>query len=411
MSGTIRAKLDGYIAGGSATNNIIGAFKFLWDHLKELESLGVVTEIARNNGNTKGGGDTGWWDEANSFGENAWSVFRWNTNLPNRSWEWYLLIQAAVNANNNVGNPGLLENSTTADGIGMAMAISVNTGSGVTSNPWAGATGSMGTDTKGDPVWTTGSVGDALFVIPRSNSLSGSHTSSRQNLLRSKDNDSGNYRIHFYTDDDGFVALFGDPHADADYSQFWATMAMPYTPSAIVSSSVNTPFIAINSDNDTDGPFERDVALASTAGTAGRNGGIIAADMICTRIPRVDFIHQERSATWTDSPDYSGEDLWNHIPGIEEGTRYPLLDLALFVNSNESSYQGYVGLLNSNLIKAVRFSHIAFQSPENDKIIFANTRGFNPGQYRTVYAVPWTGSVTFGTNYVRREGIFSGSLG
>lgn len=63
-----------------------GLFKATWDHLKHLETLGITTEIARNNGaavNGRGPG-TGWWDEPTRFGLNGWSCFRWNSNS-NRS--------------------------------------------------------------------------------------------------------------------------------------------------------------------------------------------------------------------------------------------------------------------------------------------------------------------------------------
>jgi hypothetical protein len=185
-----------------------GIFKACWNHLKYLETLGITTELARNHGNAVNGRGpgTGWWDEATRFGNNGWSLFRWNSNT-NRTWDWYMFIQNCdTGGPSSPGTPGRTATSL-GNSRGFAIAGAISISGSVTSNPWGGTTGSMGSDTKGDPVWTTGSVGDKLFVFPDSNGVSGSHSTQRHNLAGDYGNlgNSDSARVHFISDNDTFV--------------------------------------------------------------------------------------------------------------------------------------------------------------------------------------------------------------
>lgn len=410
MGGTIRFKLGGYFDTESDVDNGISVFKFIWDHMKELETLGIVTEIARFNGAGAGASDTNWPGETDGFQRDAWSTFRWNTSS-NRSWEWYMHIYAADQYNGNAA-PALVRGSTSHDGLGMSVAVSVNTGSGVTSNPWGGATGSLGSDAKGDPVWVTGSVGDNLFVFPRSNNLSGSHVSSKQNNWPVIGNEATQIRCHIITDDDGFVGFFAPSDIETDYGEWYTSIISPYTPNSIISSSVNTPLVVIQGTTDTVGIFNPDDTLGGTAGNTDVCGcGIIAADGLSTRNLRVDY--PRFTTTLGLATDYFGSEIFNFISGSrqDQGQYWHPMDAFLFVDGDtESNYQGFCGMLNSPLIKVIRFVHSTFYTPEKDRISFDNVEDFiELNDSKSVVLVPWTGSMSIARNTGRREGYVSGS--
>jgi len=206
----------------NAYSTFQGAFKACWDHLKYLETLGITTEIARNHGtavNGRGPG-TGWWDEPTRFGNNGWSCFRWNSNT-NRSWEWYMFIQNC----DTVGptGPGLPGYSIPGAGStrGFHVAAAITISGSVTSNPWGGTTGSLGSDAKGSPVWISGSNNHKLFVFPEANGVSGVLGDGRTSTDReglAVDSDAGgnasHRRISFITDDDSFLYIRNNGQAD-----------------------------------------------------------------------------------------------------------------------------------------------------------------------------------------------------
>lgn len=151
MSGPFRAKLEGYFNTTTDLQNARAAFKFTWDHFKYLESVGVTTEIARNNGTGATTGSTGWWNKPNSFGADAWAVFRWNSSSV-RTWEWYMLMQMASGSALGAGASPFQAEETgpITRNVGFAAAIGIEHLSGAYTffNPWNGTTGSMDSDSK-----------------------------------------------------------------------------------------------------------------------------------------------------------------------------------------------------------------------------------------------------------------------
>lgn len=417
MSGPFRAKLEGYFNTTTDIENARAAFKFTWDHFKYLETVGVTTEIARNNGTGATTGSTGWWDDSNAFGSDAWAVFRWNSSSV-RTWEWYVLIHAADSYAAGVAAPALVNGSTTVDGLAMAVAISVNTGTGVTSNPWGGiTTGALGTHLKSTPVWTTGAVGDSLYVWPRSNSLSGSHSGSRQNEWLATSDVSTNYRASIVSDNDGFVAIFSAPDTVSDFGNNNISLVYPFTPNNVISSSVSgnikTPLMVINSsDSSFEGLFDPGTDNGGTAGTAARcGGGIIGADGLSVRTLRTDYLRHGLGFSGYVSHDLWGGEIYNFLSGSTRN-KWELLDAFLFVSTAEPQYQGYVGQLNSPLVKIIRYAHVGHTSLTGSRIAYSTDRGFDTTSNKALILIPWTGSVTVGKNQGVREGIFiSGSIG
>lgn len=409
MSGPIRAKLDGYFYAADVNNNSKAAFKFFWDYLKYLETVGVVTEIARNNGTAATG--TGWWDDAQAFGNDAWAVFRWNSSSV-RTWEWYMQIQAFV-AGTGVGSPALVRGASSDQALAMSVAISVNTSSGVTSNPWGGS-GSIGSGSKSNPVWTTGSVGDTLFVFPRSNNISGSHVTSKQNMWPVSVDDTLNSRGHIMSDDDGFICFFSDNNQFSDYSECFVSLVYPYVPANAFTASVKTPLMAVSTTTaDVQGLFDGDLTQGSLAGTGNRvAGGIIAADGLSTRMLITDFPRHFGSFNAYMQADFGASEIYTFLSESNGGGKgkWNPLGVQLWIPTSEPQYQGYVGQLSCSLVKVVRYAHPGFITPDGKKIIFSPNNDFISNTNKHQLLVPWTGSVILGKNVGFRDGMFSGSI-
>lgn len=238
-------------------SNYQGVFKSCWDHLKYLETLGVTTEIARNDGNAVDGRGpgTGWWDEPDRFGTNGWSCFRWNSNS-NRSWEWYMLIQNCDETGPAApGDPGYSVPGTgNTRGFHLATAISIS--GSTTENPWGGTTGSLGSDTKGSPVWVTSSVDYKLFVFPDANGVSGvlsdgTVSTDREGMVLIQPlfriiKDVGGNEFRYATTNSGssglrraFLPADTNSEGENSYSVFWSGSFLPGTGSIAVSASIS----------------------------------------------------------------------------------------------------------------------------------------------------------------------------
>ena len=234
----------------NAYSNYQGVFKACWDHLKYLEGLGITTEIARNTGSfTNGrGGGTGWWDQADRFGQNGWACFRWNSNS-NRSWEWYMLIQNCDQTGpSGPGAPGFSVPGTgNTRGFHLATAISIS--GSTTENPWGGTTGSLNADTKGSPVWVTSSVDYKLFIFPDANGVSGVlangvTSTDREGLVfdSATGGNAAHRRAHFISDDDTFIYLRNNE--DTNWTMMYCGLFEPFTEVTKNSSGVesNLPY-------------------------------------------------------------------------------------------------------------------------------------------------------------------------
>ena len=189
-------------------------FTNLWLFLKDCETAGLCTEIARNNGNTTYTTPSGtdFWDSGNdAFGENAWAVFRFpasaNRTVPFEVFIAWAEVEAFGNAPN---SPGLIFGGT---GVGMEIGFQMATafdGGGAFVSPWNGGTGSLGSDTKNDPVWAAPG-GGTVHVLPYSNDT-GTHSVSKQNCVGLHTSDYGvkdqGVRTHFIADEDNLAVIW-----------------------------------------------------------------------------------------------------------------------------------------------------------------------------------------------------------
>lgn len=226
MSGTLRGVVD--IASNQSTEQKTTAdiFKAFFD---AFEAHPNTTRIAlqHGNGGTGDGNGTGRWDSgANSFGNNAFAVWRMEPTAA-RTWPYYFTMHcqcAGGNATTWGAAPGDPVNSyaSTASStayIGFQCAIGI----GGDQNPWNGTTNNDGTDYRAGgtslplgsdgngQVWRVpASGGTNLLVFPRSNSAGGSYATVKEDMLCIVNHGNpDNARAHLVMDDD-CVAMYWD---------------------------------------------------------------------------------------------------------------------------------------------------------------------------------------------------------
>jgi hypothetical protein len=236
-------------------------FAAVYNYLEALAEDGAATRIALQYGDSSSG--PGYSNDATSFGSGAFACYRLNRNTTTGS-PIYILIQVHTSTfGSGVGSPGLLQGSTTS-GNGLAAAVRTDG-----SSPWNGTTNNDGTDTKGDPVWVTGSNGDGL-IFPASNSLSGSHVTSKQNMVAIPVNVGGNanVRYHITGDEDSLVIAY-DINDDGSYGFAFIGQYLPISGSkheaeedAIIMLATGG---AVINEGSTYGPFN---------GIGGNQGGV-----------------------------------------------------------------------------------------------------------------------------------------
>jgi hypothetical protein len=199
------------VSGAMGTQELFVSF---YNYLISAQAQAVgVTLKASNYGLVYGGMGTGfdYWDQANPTGNNAWALFQWaSASVP-----FYTLLQVATGSGVKLpqsfgdypGNPGAIyqEQITNYDGVGIQFAALANKG-----DPWNGTSGSLGSDTKGSPVWTSGS--SVLYVWPRSNNVSGTHNTVKDfcatilttREIRPSVSTNANSQIHLTIDENNF---------------------------------------------------------------------------------------------------------------------------------------------------------------------------------------------------------------
>jgi hypothetical protein len=169
MAGTYRGRVNCFMNVNDKDLYAQQIFTNIYHFLKnQLEPAGVVTEVARQGGLSCTAMNQNYSWEKDPFLANAWFVFKWNVNA-NRTWPWYLLVQytpSSVDPNAAPGYPCKMNNigNDTYSKVMVAAAIGI----GGTQNPWNGA-GTMGTNTKGTPVWRIPPGGTNVAIVPRSN--------------------------------------------------------------------------------------------------------------------------------------------------------------------------------------------------------------------------------------------------
>lgn len=361
------------------------AFVNLYNFLSSTCSPLGVQLIANNSGSN--GTGMGFHDSTLSASNNAWACFK----FASATNPFYTLIQytEGVNFGTAPGSPGL------ADGAAgqYRIAVSVAMRSGTTS-PWNGSTASNGADTKGTPVWISGS--SSLFVFPRSCNPTGSHNNSKENMMtffRSTNysqvdlfnmtTEGGTGAVtHYFANENNFIFM-ADPGALGNYSTIY--FGKYVSRSDIVPEF---PYVCLGwyTDSTDRSPMGYLVDYGNTAGTltsTGFSGGIIhpsSSNGVRTTKALLNTLflqsryHPNKSMT-TASNKY---DL--HKP-----------QLAIFEDPNHYGYLGMIDFFKMGWgIPTAAISSSGDYAAFNVHLAFTMNRPWNT--YLKVI-VPWTGSV------------------
>ena len=418
---TIKAKIGVNFNFDTNANNVLGNFKSLWDYCKFLESEGITQEIARNNGS--GGTGTGWPDDSSKFGPNCWSVFKWVTSST-RTWEWYMYIQgiAGVTPSASPANPALVNNvNNSIAALAYSAAISVS--GSISENPWGGTTGSLGSDTKGNPVWVSSSNDYNLHVFPRSNSSGGAHAVSRQSLgLLSSPNPVAGEEVYFnVASDDNSMVIVRSLRGTADIDVNAISYLGTYTPAySALSQAISTPFITFNHVTSTDRLFTNTVApsvqaqinygLKSGAGN-NREGGIVGV----TGVRTVTFDYPANPGL-AASIDYNSSLHPNQVMenvNLDFYSRYLTLPIPVFA-SNVDDDRGFLGFIDNSLIKQAIHTPNYFSNIDSSRISVWATNASDPtidSMVPNAALIPWKLGINprdVGPNL--RDGLFQGEI-
>jgi len=293
MSGTVHGAIDAQVGISIPSKEASEVlFTTLFNFLNTLTGSEIITRIAYNTGSV--GSGTDYYDDPNPWGKNAWYLYRWNTSSV-RTWEWYMLVQHTSQSGNfgdSPGNPGLLNASAELQSgnegsIGIATATLITTG-GQSLSPWNGTTNNNGEDSKGTPVWESGSNTDILSVLPRSNNTGGSHNTNRENMAEFYNGVTTGLssRFHFMCDDDAMVSFVSTTNNGLYACNYWGY----YQPRNELTSSNFTPMCMLINDSDAVNQLAGNENCGTTTGnaTAYEGGVVISGSVVIGRIGQYD---------------------------------------------------------------------------------------------------------------------------
>jgi len=304
VSGLIRGRVE-CVVPGIAVNlawqvNAQACFKVLYDFFTSHPNYslvasyyGVTSPLVFNSPTGGSGTGTGFWDEAHSFGFNAFFVVRAKATAA-RPFDVYHLFQwggptnygapsfgsstgttALIMGNNGSSGQAAYLGHQAAIGIGGTGGSALSPGNG---NPWKGTTNANGTDTKpaSTSIWgAPAGGGTGVIVFPRScDSNWGSFRTQAQNcgqIMNWAGASGQQTRWHVVADDDSFVIAI-DFSDQGLYCMSYSGIYQPRT-----SISVAYPYLVIDTADALPFVYTAESIYGDVAGTATRQGGIVQA--------------------------------------------------------------------------------------------------------------------------------------
>ncbi len=305
MSGQVRGRVE-CLTPSITTNlawqvNAQACFKVLYDFFTSHPNYtliasyyGVTSPLVFNAPTGGSGTGTGFWDEAHSFGFNAFFVVRANSTAA-RPFDVYHLFHwtgpinfGSPSFGTSAGTTALLQGSNSPVGdasayLGHQAAIGIGgTGGSALSpsngNPWKGTTNANGTDTK--PASTTiwgapAGGGTGVIVFPRSNDSNwGTYRTQTQNCgqIMNWGGPTGQQtRWHVVGDDDSFVIAIDY----ADQGLYCMSFSGIYQPRSTM--TVPYPYLVIDTADALPYTYTSTNVYGDVAGTSTRQGGIVQA--------------------------------------------------------------------------------------------------------------------------------------
>lgn len=392
----------------------VGLFKFL----EFLETKGLAQLITYYSGSGGSGTGKDYWDTSNAVGSNAFSVWKFNQ-YRDRNWDWYLYIhymtgqtyQAFSNSIPTRVDNGTNDISSTTAAIVMQAAFSISESSSI--NPWNGTISLSGAAYKANPVWNTGSSGYSVHVFPRVNNASGSFNESKDLCMvaRSVVYGSGTQnsfsRYHFLSDGHGILILQEyRGNAEASIRRINAVSYLgpfrlnknitDYNQGYLLGGTSSYGFVAFtsipNNTISTNNGFNNwivntvpdSTAIGSpTASISNYQGGVFASSKLGVRVAMLSCDSNIVSPTYMPNA---------FLP------QNSIDDRMYAVYSNEISYSGFLGWIESPLLRCISGDYFSYDSTlDNKKIVFGSNLSNTTNRRITV---PWSGSIP-GTNTTR----------
>lgn len=360
-------------------------YKFL--RSSQAQSSGIE-RVAYHTG-TQGNGGEGYWNEAKTTGNNAWSCWRFLS----ASTPFYMLMQyggqASVAFGLSPGLPGSIDGGGNA-GVGFAFAMRADGG-----NPWNGTLGISGTtgqDSKNSPVWTSGS--SQLYVWPRSNSAGGSASTNRENTMgMPKAYSLGAYpslnsKLHFVCDED-HILVMGDDGGDSILSFMYFGKYIPRS-----GSTISYPYVCLKSSAEGSSPPFTLTTYGPFTGSTSINDGGIAHPLLPqsgTRTVQISTYDDFFSINYNPNFTFAGT----------SASKPPYDEWPIFLSAAEGPYcNGYVGHID--WIRFVYGVEPMSTSTDGNRIFLGGATTNNAARI----SLPWTGSYMFGTNTSRSGSTF-----
>ena len=401
MGGTLRGRLDCYANSGNGSYNTLTMFKVLYDFLKSHPNM---TEIARHGGSGGTAANTGDYDSATPFLQNAWYVFRMNdatleSGAANptgysgpRTYPWYIYVQLyrqdiVGGISSTPAVPSAMQavtGNTAYTTMATQYVVPVGTIAGTSEVAWNGA-GTMGTNTKGTPVWKstagtpTGFQG--CYVSPRSNNIGGAHATNRENCSPIFSTNSAQNlpcRFNIISDDDMliFTSSYGDDASwGLEYFGFYTPRPglTPTVPMFHYASSI--PHATGNN------------TYGTVAGNGNCAGGIFMNNLAVDGVRSSSFSRYNEFFTQFSNPNRMfTNDQW-------DDWRIPIL---LYEGT---TYVGYAGDLDST-IKETYNLNAGDTNPSKTRMVLGN----NIAQSFKL-TVPWDGTTVLRSNFKVRSGV------
>ena len=334
--------------------------------LRHCESNGLCSIVANNYG-LSGTGEE-YHDEGSPAGENAWTYAEFDAGVK----RFGILVQYAVTSlfGASPGNPGLINGASNADGVAIAGALRADGGS-----PWNGSTNANGADTKGATVWTAG--GSTLYPLIRSNEAGGTHATNKENMIRCGQDLSLFARSHFVATENGIFHLFSSSD-NGTYSGSYigrydvrSGADLVTEPYALITTGTTTGFWALGSGT----------VYGDTAGTNGRNGGLIGRT-------------SDGCRNFSVNVGPSGQEDTTYQPNnLVTGTEYDAARIMLFQNETVT---GFAGTLPESVVFEV------YNTP-NHEINAAGTLAYmaESTQAARKFGISWDTGAAPGNNSTR----------
>jgi len=400
---TYYAKLDCRTFVSSEYNTPGEYYKSFVDFMSYLTSSNVASLVSWNSGSGAISGsfnERTYPDEAKYFGLGAHSVWKFHTSST-RNWEWYLYSVVssgssyAVNQTFNLPISGYGSNSAANGGIFIQAAVCF---SGTTYfNPWNGSISDGSSNSSiaagnGGQKWISGSNDRALYVLPRSNDLGGTHQYQKSNAIGlglSSNSGITTSRYHFIYDGDALLALC-DQSADSTYAATYVgayELRNSFSGSGIAGSNYG---FMLDTDNG-NALFQLATNIGdTTGGNSTVNGGIAA--------PIGNLISGSKIGIANTLGTFTAL-AYQPNPITNKYDEFPI-----YVGSSEPLLYGILGNMNTGLVKYVLGPQTHDVTSDFSRAVFGGNNTAN-SYYRIT--TPWTGSVAPGVGTSRTGSNFT----